>query len=318
MRDRHWKKISQLTGKEFELEKFHELKLRSVLEANLLEYREDIEEITDGAEKQLAIERKIMEIQALWDVQSFEFAAWKDRGDVILAGASVADITEQLEDSQASLIQMLTQRHVTPFRDQANIWLKKLSDVNDTLESWVKVQMLWMSLEAVFTGGDIARQMPQDTRVFMKVDKEWTTRLMNKAKDVKLVVEACQNEYIKNMLPTMFVDLEKCQKALDGYLEQKRQKFPRFYFVSNPALLLILSQGSDKDAVQQCFSKVFDAIDRVEFQVALNICSAVLPAALQSAFARFWGSRWRFFLFSQARHATVSALRSCRWVRLWD
>ena len=52
---------------------------------------------------------------------------------------------------------------------------------------------------------------------------------------------------------------------MDGYLEQKRLKFPRFYFVSNPALLLILSQGSDKEAVQQCFSKVFDKIDRVEF-----------------------------------------------------
>ena len=42
------------------------------------------------------------------------FAAWKDRGDVILAGSSVADITEQLEDSQASLIQMLTQRQSDP------------------------------------------------------------------------------------------------------------------------------------------------------------------------------------------------------------
>ena len=73
----------------------------------------------------------------------------------------------------------------------------------------VRLQMLWMSLESVFTGGDIARQMPQDTRVFMKVDKEWTTRLMNKAKDVKNVVDSCQNEYIKNMLPAMFVDLER-------------------------------------------------------------------------------------------------------------
>ena len=35
--------------------------------------------------------------------------------------------------------------------------------------------------------------------------------------------------------------------------------------MSNPALLLILSQGSDKEAVQQCFSKVFDSIHRVEF-----------------------------------------------------
>ena len=209
MRDRHWKKISQLTGKEFDVDKFHEMKLRTVLEAGLLQYHEDIIEITDSAEKQLAIEKKLMEIQALWDVQAFEFAAWKERGDVILAGSTIAETIEQLEDSQASLIQMLTQRHVTPFRDVANGWLKKLSDVNDTLESWIKVQMLWMSLESVFTGGDIARQMPADTRVFMKVDKEWTTRLMNKAKDVKNVVDSCQNEYIKNMLPTMFSDLEK-------------------------------------------------------------------------------------------------------------
>ena len=265
MRERHWNKISKLTGKEFDIDKFNDMKLRSVLDANLLQYREDIEEITDSAEKQLSIERKISEISSLWDTAAFELSAWKDRGDVILAGNSVSDIIEQLEDSQASLVQMLTQRHVTPFRDIANSWLKKLSDVNDTLEHWIKVQMLWMSLEAVFTGGDIARQMPADTRVFMKVDKEWSTRLMSKAKDVKIAIDCCQNEYIKNMLPTMFIDLEKCQKALDGYLEQKRSKFPRFYFVSNPALLLILSQGSDKDAVQQCFGKVFDAIDRVEF-----------------------------------------------------
>ena len=266
MRQRHWEQITALTGKEFDLKRFNELKLRSVLEANLLKFREDIEEITDGADKQLGIEKKIHDIVSLWDTQIFQFSPWKERGDVILNGGIVAEIVEQLEESQAALIQMLTMRHVTPFRELATSWLKKLSEVNDILEGWIKVQMLWMSLEAVFTGGDIARNLPQDTRVFMKVDKEWTTRMMSKAKDVENVVESCQNEYIKNMLPTMHSDLEKCQKALDGYLEAKRSKFPRFYFVSNPALLLILSQGSDKEAVQGAFAKIFDSIDRVEFK----------------------------------------------------
>lgn len=70
--------------------------------------------------------------------------AWKERGDVILAGTSVTETQEQLEESQSSLVQMLTMRHVDPFRDAANSWLKKLSDVSDSLELWVKVQVLWM------------------------------------------------------------------------------------------------------------------------------------------------------------------------------
>lgn len=107
-----------------------------------------------------------------------------------------------------------------------------------------------------------------------------------------------QNEYIQNILPSMLQDLENCQKALDGYLEAKRNKFPvrpitaslnvnggsicvflmslqRFYFVSNPALLLILSQGSDQNAVQQCFSKVCEL-----FYYAIRLLAASSPPLL--------------------------------------
>ena len=244
MRPRHWEQISQITGYTFDLAKFSELKLRSVLDANLLEHREDIEEIADGAVKQLGIEKKIHDIEHFWNQQEFELAGWSGQEDVILMGACVAEVMEQLEESQAALMQMLTMRHVAPFREHADGWLTKLSDVNETLEGWVKVQMLWMSLQVVFTGGDIARNLPQDTRIFLKVDKEWTQRLMGKAEMEKNVIECCTNEYIKTMLPTMMVDLEKCQKALDGYLETKRVEFPRFYFVPNKALLLILRQGA--------------------------------------------------------------------------
>lgn len=215
---------------------------------------------------------------------------------MILKGDSVTQIIEQLEEAQASLIQMLTQKHVTPFREQANQWLKKLSDVNETLDGWIRVQLLWMSLEAVFSGGDIARQMPLDTRVFLKNDKEWTTRLMNKAKDTLNVVETCQNEYIKSQLKSMYTDLEKCQKALDSYLEKKRSIFPRFYFVSNPALLKILSEGSDKEKVQDCFQKVFDGIKLVQFQGS-NVTVIQEQAAGQISFCSLLFLYLSSFLF---------------------
>ena len=68
----------------------------------------------------------------------------------------------------------LTMRHVAPFREEATELLANLNDAADTLEQWVKVQLMWCSLESVFTGGDIAKQLPMEAKKFSKVDKDWT------------------------------------------------------------------------------------------------------------------------------------------------
>ena len=56
-----------------------------------------------------------------------------------------------------------------------------------------------------------------------------------------------------------------CQKALNDFLEDKRQKFSRFYFIGDDDLLEILGQAQNPTVIQSHLKKLFSGIFKVEF-----------------------------------------------------
>ena len=85
--------------------------------------------------------------------------------------------------------------------------------------------------------------------------------------DTRNVLAVCYtSDLLRGLLPTLLEQLEMCQKSLTAYLETKRAEFPRFYFVSDPTLLEILSLGSDPPSVVPHFqSGLFDSLSGVTF-----------------------------------------------------
>ena len=92
-------------------------------------------------------------------------------------------------------------------------------------------------------------------------------QIVNTATETKSVVSTCVgSDMLKTVLPHLLEQLELCQKSLSAYLEAKRAEFPRFYFVSDPTLLEILSLGSDPPSIVPHFqSGLFDSLTNVTF-----------------------------------------------------
>ncbi|NXM38868.1 DYH10 protein, partial [Gymnorhina tibicen] len=281
LRERHWEDLMEKTGTRFEM-KTEIFTLENMFAMELHRHTNVISEIVGTAVKELSIEKGIKEIMETWENMKFPLQMYTkgtDRRGFILG--SVEEILEILDDNNVNLQSMLGSRFVGPFLSSAQKWERTLSLIGEVTEIWVTVQRKWMYLESIFVSGDIRAQLPEEVKIFDRVDKMF--------KEAKIMDETVKDSTIKNCCeaPNRLSDfrhindvLEKCQKSLNDYLDSKRNAFPRFFFISDDELLSILGSGSAL-CVQEHMIKMFDNVALLRFQDGDNdekIATAMISA----------------------------------------
>ncbi|KAJ8924399.1 hypothetical protein NQ315_007195, partial [Exocentrus adspersus] len=279
LRERHWKQLMVKTGREFDMSP-DRFTLDNMFAMELHRYQDIAEEIINNAIKELSIEKGVKEIAEVWANISFivhkHVKGNEDRGFII---GATDEIMQVLEDNSMNLQSMAGSQFVGPFLSQVQKWEKSLANIGEVIDEWLSVQRKWLYLEGIFVGGDIRAQLPDEAKKFDDIDKVFRKIMLETAKTPN-VLQCCSAAGRLEEFQGLGYGLDRCQKSLNDYLDSKRRRFPRFYFISTEELLSILG-SSDPNVVQDHIIKMFDNIKSLKFNVDSQervICTAMLSA----------------------------------------
>ncbi|XP_073386521.1 uncharacterized protein [Physcomitrium patens] len=261
MRDRHWKRLTNLVG--FEVVCTPDFSLRTAINLNLPKYLAQCEEVSEFASKEHALEKSLDKMQGDWATVKFEYTEWKATKTCILRGTD--DLQQVLDDQLIKTQSMTASPYIGPFEDRVRIWFEKLQFFNKLLKEWLSCQVQWMYLEPIFTSEDIMSQMPTEGRRFKLVDGVWRKIMAKLAKNPDALTIGGDEDIMKQLQESN-KDLDFVTSGLNEYLETKRLAFPRFYFLSNDELLEILAETKDPLRVQPFLKKIFEGIHSIEFE----------------------------------------------------
>ncbi|CAB1116950.1 unnamed protein product [Ectocarpus sp. CCAP 1310/34] len=264
MRVRHWKSLAAVCEVKAVNPSDPKFTMDDMMQLNLHAHVEDVSMIVETAQKELKIENKLEVIEAAWRDMELHYVPHKDTEMFVVRPSE--ELVESLEAHQMELQSMVGMgKFVDFFRDRVMHWQKTLGSVEEVLKLWANVSRNWASLESIFlASADIRSQLPDDTKRFEGIDSEFK-ELMKEAINVPMAVDACGVDGRAEGLKSMMQRLEMCQKSLNEYLDMKKKIFPRFYFVSNVALLDMLANGTNPPKIMPYLGDCYDSLANLTF-----------------------------------------------------
>ena len=260
MGERHWREIIQRTKINVNFEK--DFNFQYLLDIGLDSHFQVCIEVGEKAYREKGIETILDEMQKIQSGVDFKLVDFKTSNTMIVTNFDQAEqvLDQQLSDTQALQVNPFKK----PYSDQIDEWLESLLTISNVIEAWQRFQQQWCYLLPIFDSPDINKQLPKETALFKRADATWRT-IIQETKIQKNVLKVCVAEGLLDKLLDGNYIFDNILNELKAYLEVKRAKFGRFYFLSNDDLLSILSQTKEIENIQDHLRKVFESIARLEF-----------------------------------------------------
>lgn len=184
----------------------------------------EIKELCLRAQGEVAIREAITELRVWSETHEFNTSDHvTNSGDKIVLIKDWKDLMTYISDNLALLASLKESKYFGPFADSITQFEFKISFLDENLHKLNQAQRKWIYLEPIFS----RKALPQEEARFKRIDGEQKS-IMSAIEMNKKVCNIVNIPGLKNNLETITDQLDRCQKALNDYLEDKRNKFARF------------------------------------------------------------------------------------------
>ncbi|CAH2225380.1 cytoplasmic dynein 2 heavy chain 1 [Pelobates cultripes] len=258
----HWLDLFRLLGlpKGTTLEKLLFGDLLKVADV-IISKASELKDLNSRAQGEVTIREALRELD-LWGAAAvFTLTDYEDsQGRTIKLIKDWKDIVNQVGDNRCLLQSLKDSPYYKGFEDKVSIWEKKLAELDEYLQNLNQIQRKWVYLEPIFGRGALPREQAR----FNRVDEDFRSIMSDIKKDDRVTL-LTSRAGIRNSLITILDQLQRCQKSLNEFLEEKRSAFPRFYFIGDDDLLEILGQSTNPAVIQSHLKKLFAGVNSVVF-----------------------------------------------------
>eukprot|EP00906_Rhabdomonas_costata_P001229 RCo001932 len=240
----------------------------------IIERLDQIKALHLRAQGEIQIREALQELRQWGNDCVFQTFVRPEGGRNIALVKDWKDITTAVSDKQALLSSLKDSPYFGSFAEEAQGWEQKLTFLDQCLPNLNLIQRKWLYLEPIFGRG----ALPAEQGRFRRVDKEFVSIMKDIQADPRVTALTKKPE-LENTLPQYLEQLDRCQKALNEFLEEKRDRFPRFYFIGDDDMLEILGQAQNPAVIQSHLKKLFAGISRVEFSESMTEIIAMCSSA---------------------------------------
>lgn len=263
MRPRHWNELMNIVQSPYDI--FFaksNIRLADLLKLRLHEKVVEVEEITEKAMKEAKHEEILSSLEGTWSTAMFVMAFYKDTTIPLIRLDD--DIVDLLESDQTAVQSVLGSRF-SHFKKKASEWQQCLTVISEVTQMLTEIQHAWTYLEPLFINSEeVKRELPEDTKRFHLINERMIA-ILHHAWTVKIIKEVCLQRRFLELISDLQKQQDACKKSLGEYLDGKRMKFPRFFFISEEDLLDILSNSAQPVKV----------LRHVSFQFIIALISSV-------------------------------------------